>query len=674
MDFEAFDRFAEGAGPAAAKILVGMRESYSVDFANLLATEVPMSLDENFDPTDVTESIESTSGDSGLPAHYSGILDALYVFRDQAKIKIDDLKTHPRPYDPSDPDKALQGKMYSLFCFKHFPWVMEVNFRLVFVRYRNLIREVTYTREQLPALIETVKAARARQLMIHKDYEESRPIEAMSGSHCFGGETRFITERGIRTLRDACGETVKILNRHGEWEDAEVHSFGVQTLLRVTLDDGSVVRATPEHRWWKLRKDRYTEGWVQTDERVTTRELERVPIVRHAHFAEPDENGIRHGFVYGDGYKRAGRPSCIALVTPPKDEHMLHYFPGARLDRGRYRKGGLPEHFKTLNGINSPSYARGFLAGLIAADGCVCKNGGVHLDCEGRAKAYAIAEIVRFGGGVVSSIRLSDGKPTKFSPKGATSRELMRMEIKPSTAPLLAPKHRERIKTKSQMRRMYREVVSIEEDATEEVFCAVVPGSESFTLANGIATSNCVYCPLLSNRECPIAEFNAQMQLTPEDRLRFNLWYQAFSAVNNKSLKEFVQGTGRNVVLKDYNGKAYVYGPVEKESSTYPLFRKTENGIATDPQGNPVMPIVGLLMDYAHATPDDTSWMGSVLISSTSLNKYLGTKKRAMLDQAVTDTADRVTKATLKVSKPLDSVPDEEPEEEGGGWEDDEEF
>ena len=367
MDFDAFDRFAEGAGPAAAKILVGMRESYSVDFANLLATEVPMSLDENFEPTDVAESIESTSGDSGLPAHYSGILDALYVFRDQAKIKIDDLKTHPRPYDPSDPDKALQGKMYSLFCFKHFPWVMEVNFRLIFVRYRNLVREVTYTREQVPALIETVKAARARQLMIHKDYEESRPIEAMSGSHC-------------------------------------------------------------------------------------------------------------------------------------------------------------------------------------------------------------------------------------------------------------------------------------------------------------------VYCPLLSNRECPIAEFNAQMQLTPEDRLRFNLWYQAFSAVNNKSLKEFVQGTGRNVVLKDYNGKAYVYGPVEKESSTYPLFRKTENGIATDPQGNPVMPIVGLLMDYAHATPDDTSWMGNVVISSTSLNKYLGTKKRAFLDQAVTDTADKVTKAILKVSKPLDAVPDEEPEDEGGGWEDDEEF
>lgn len=369
MDLEAFDRFAEGAGPAAAKILIGMRESYNVDFAHLLATEVPMSLDENFQPTDVVGAIEGISGDSGLPTCYSGILDALYMYREEAKAQVDDLKTHPRPYDPSDPDKAIQGRMYALFVFQHFSWVQEVKFRLIFVRYKNLVREVVYKRQDIPSLIETVKAARARQVMIHADYDAGKEIEAIPGAQC-------------------------------------------------------------------------------------------------------------------------------------------------------------------------------------------------------------------------------------------------------------------------------------------------------------------VYCPLLSNRECPISEYNPQMQYPPVDRLKFMLWYSAFSKVNNKTLREYVNGTGKNVILKDYNGKSYVFGPVENESNVYPLFQATENGIATDPQGNPSMPIVSLLMDYAHSTPDDTAWMGKLVISSTKLNSYLGTKKRAFLDQACQDTADKVTKATLKVSKPLDSVPDDELEEESeeGEWGEDTEF
>jgi hypothetical protein len=366
MDLDAFDRLSQGAGPTAAKILVGMRESYQVDWNHLLATELPMSLDENFQPTDVVDTLGGVSVSTGLPTSYSGTLDALYMFREEARAQVDDLKTHPRPFQP---DETLQAKMYSLLVFQHFPWVMEVKFRLIFVRFKNLVREAVYTREEVPVLIETVKAARARQMMIHADYDAGKDIEAIPGAHC-------------------------------------------------------------------------------------------------------------------------------------------------------------------------------------------------------------------------------------------------------------------------------------------------------------------VYCPLLSNRGCPISEFNPQMQYEPVDRLKFLLWYSAFSKVNSKTLRDYVNGTGKKVVLKDYNGKAYVFGPVESESSVFPLFQSTPTGIAADPQGNPSMPIVSLLMDYAHSSPDDTAWMGKLVISSTKLNSYLGTKKRAFLDQACQDTADKVTKAMLKVSKPLDVVPDDEPEDdnEEGEWGDDSEF
>ncbi len=364
MDLDAFDRLAAGAGPVAAKILSGMRESYQVDYQHLFATELRMSLDENMEPTEVEDTLGGVSVDTHLPACYQGTLDTLYLFREDLSALIDDLKTHSRPYNP---DETLQAKMYTIFVMKHFPWVLSVKFRLVFVRYKNLAREVNYTREDLPHLIEAVKAARARQLMIHAEFEAAKDIEAISGSQC-------------------------------------------------------------------------------------------------------------------------------------------------------------------------------------------------------------------------------------------------------------------------------------------------------------------IYCPLLSNRGCPISEFNPNMQLSVEDRLRFNLWYSAFSKVNNKALRDYVNGTGKKVVLKDYNGKAYVFGPVESETNVYPLFKGTKGGIETDREGNPVMPIVSLIMDYAHATPDDTEWMGKLVISSTKLNSALGTKKRAMLDQACQDQADKVTKAPMKVSKPLEVDDAEEVEEENEEWGEDTDF
>jgi hypothetical protein len=366
MDLSAFDEFAKGAGAVASKILVGVRDSYEVDFAALFATELRMCLDENFRPTELSPEVEGICEDSGEEAAYVGTLDGLNLYREEGRIVVDDFKSHPRPYNPFDPDKSMQGKEYSLFCFLHFPWANEVKFRLVFVRFRKLVREVTYVRDDVPELVEAVRSMRSRQKGIHEEYIAGKEIEA-------------------------------------------------------TGNDG------------------------------------------------------------------------------------------------------------------------------------------------------------------------------------------------------------------------------------------------------------CVYCPLLSNRECPILQDNPNAQGEPSEWLSSSLVYSAYAKVNNARMRAHVQGTGRPIVLRDYNQKAYSFGPVESESNIYPLFKKTADGIALDVHGNPDMPIVSLLLDYAHATPDDTKWMGNLLISSTKLNSYLGTKGRAMLDQAVSDTADKVTKATLKVSKPLDSI-DEEPDEGGEGWDEDEDF
>lgn len=348
MDLVAFDNLSRGAGPVAASILSGMRDTLRIDWKNLIATELPLSLDEDFHPTELVEALAGFCTDSGKPAVYSGTLDNLYGYRDEHRASITDYKSHPHPFDPSE---TLQAKTYTVFVFAHFPWVQTVTFSLIFVRYANIYREVTFTRQELPALIDAVKSARERQKMIHAKYDAGETLEAVAGNHCW-------------------------------------------------------------------------------------------------------------------------------------------------------------------------------------------------------------------------------------------------------------------------------------------------------------------YCPLLANRKCPISKYNENSMETPDQWMNWDLWNSQFSRKNKARMKAYVQETGKNIGLKDFNGKAYSYGPVATESEVYPLFKATIDGVEMD--GNRfVMPVVDLLNDYAHAAPEDTSWFRKIQISSTSLKSYLKTKKRTVIDQAIDDVVDKVTKVKLAVSRPLDSLPDE---------------
>lgn len=348
MDLEAFDNLSRGAGPVAAHILSGMRDSLRIDYQNLIATELPLSLDENLRPTEVVEALQGICSDSGLPAHYTGTLDLLYGFIQESRAEIQDYKSHPHPFDP---DKNLQAKTYTVFVLSHFPWVETVTFTLIFVRYKNVTRSVTYTRQDLPVLIDAIKSSRERQKMIHADYDGGKDIQAIGNDGCF-------------------------------------------------------------------------------------------------------------------------------------------------------------------------------------------------------------------------------------------------------------------------------------------------------------------YCPLLSNKKCPILKNNRNAQGEPSEWLSDTLVYSAYARVNKARMKAYVQTSGKPIVLRDYNEKQFTYSPQEFESDVYPLFKATATGVEID--GNRlVMPVVDLLTDYAYAAPEDSSWLGKIQISSTSIKSYLKTKKRAVLDLACDDVVEKQTKVKLVVSRPLETLPDE---------------
>lgn len=445
----------------------------------------------------------------------TGALDALIARPPDEAIVLDWKDTWALPperdEDADDPGVSYHGffqqQFYAWLVMMTYPAINAVTLREFYVR-RTKARPARVTRQDLPRVEQRLRQLVAnfdRAVMAGQpprlymsDLNAHGSWKPSPGKHCFAGETRFLTDRGARSLRECVAQSVRVLGRTGQWEDAEVRSFGTQPLLRVTFDDGHVVRVTPDHRWWQ-----------EDGSRVTTVELQRAPRTTPDWEMRMSREAIRHGLTFGDGWLRTDRGHCVYRAMPHEAE-LADYFSS---DLRQVRSGGqvfvspLPGHWKQLPEEPSPAYARGFIAGLLAADGSVAKDGGVSIGCEGLAKAQAIAEVARVGGCVVESVRVTATSIPVLAlaaatRAGRTSREFCVITIKPRTAPLIKEAHASRRRPRTQMRRMYARVVSVEPDRDEEVFCAVVPGSRSFTLANGVLTSNCDWC--MKAHLCPI--------------------------------------------------------------------------------------------------------------------------------------------------------------------------
>ena len=184
-DLAEFDQLSKGAGQEATRILIGMRESYQVDFEHLFGTHLKFSLDEDFQATvGNVDFHDLVAGETGERSAYQGEMDGFYVVPEEQRAEVPDFKSHPKPFDPGD---TFQAKLYSLAALMMLPKeITSVAFRLIFVRYKNLSRVVIYTRADIPMLIEEVRAQRERQKLIHAKYTKGglAALEATSGPQC----------------------------------------------------------------------------------------------------------------------------------------------------------------------------------------------------------------------------------------------------------------------------------------------------------------------------------------------------------------------------------------------------------------------------------------------------------------------------------------------------------
>lgn len=343
------------------------------------------------------------------------------------------------------------------------------------------------------------------------DYPDPRLREVLATTEgCFAAETRIVTKSGVREIGTLAGGRHELMTTKGGFLEAEVRSFGVQSLRKIALrrnQQEKIVYATSNHRWfakWHDKSSAFRE--VLTDDLKPGMVLQpQMPF--RGKPSVPSAFGVAAGITFGDGARSQWQ--CNLDLHGDKNIQLLRFFSQSRVtmpgDQDRYSEPyvkvlDLPRSWKDHPSLDEgPSYLLGWMAGYFAADGCVDENGQAVLAASRREDAEFFRDAGHRCGVGTYGIR------TRFEkvplPDGrVVDREISYVGLVSSTLTpefFLVEQHRERFE-QSQDRRQRNDrvqwaVVSIEDtDRVEEVFCAVVPHTQAFVLEDNILTGNCI--------------------------------------------------------------------------------------------------------------------------------------------------------------------------------------
>lgn len=179
-DLGLFDRLASGAGADAREALQRFRDNHAFDPERVLATELYIALDNDFNPIEGTGPVAGVArANSTHGAIYEGTLD-LVLLDSVTDAEIHDWKSY---YQIIDPD-TFQSKFYPLLLMCLNPSLQRVRFVLEFIRY-GASRSVEYTRQDVPRLKELAEHERARQRQLHEvSANGGGEFKASPGRHC----------------------------------------------------------------------------------------------------------------------------------------------------------------------------------------------------------------------------------------------------------------------------------------------------------------------------------------------------------------------------------------------------------------------------------------------------------------------------------------------------------
>jgi len=338
------------------------------------------------------------------------------------------------------------------------------------------------------------------------DFWKRQPFDLDLEEHlgnCFSGDTKFLTkDDGLIDFKSNVGKEVDVLTRVG-WKRAIVNNFGKQELYEVELK--SVKRkfkilTTSDHRWIVPKY-----MGIQSREFLTEMKTSELPIGKKIlnNFQifdniEMDKKGIQHGFIFGNG--SIFSESAYRVYIDENKMEIYKYFDYPKLlSKNRFSikgKLGLKKipNFKDY----SIEYLKGFVAGLIAANGNVGTGATIAFKENSEASEfYTLSSNM----GMSVSISKEKIRDTNFK-KNATITLVRISNISLSEDMILRKFHKEKRSKIFTNPKMY-EVVSIIKKNIDETYCVTVNDNkfDEFTLENGILTKNCTWCYKKSDKK-----------------------------------------------------------------------------------------------------------------------------------------------------------------------------
>ncbi len=307
--------------------------------------------------------------------------------------------------------------------------------------------------------------------------------------YCFRGDTKILTKKGIKTLKELVGKDIFVLNKNHGWENATVKNFGKQKLKKLTLErygNEKIIYVTGNHVWFV--RDNSTLKEVSTDNLQIGM---KIPFNSSKIWSQvtPSPFGVAHGFFIGDGAKdRLKANFCGDKVS------LLPYFTPTNIKgtKEEYTTIGIPKCSRELPSLDeTPSYLYGWLSGYFAADGCVDTKGRCTISSTKKENIDFVRDILCVLGMPVNEVRYQDRVSNLTNEIGriytlTLSDEYLKEDF------FIRPTHKERFKPNKDRKNRNWIVKNIEDtDYDEEVYCVVAPQTESFTLDNNVLTHNC---------------------------------------------------------------------------------------------------------------------------------------------------------------------------------------
>ena len=297
---------------------------------------------------------------------------------------------------------------------------------------------------------------------------------AIGMHNCFSGDTKFVTDTGVKTLAE-CGDGTKVnvLDMNGDWRVATVKFYGEQHLWTVTFESQGVqktVRCTPNHRWI------LADGTVTTELKVGDKLTLLKQQNRHVSY---EANAFCKGYVLGKGFDyNIGTNEGTAVVLSGKESRYIGMFKEAGFIASDTNSGDgyvflenpmqavkktVLRDYKTYD----DSTLMAIFAGLYAAsaDGA----GTIYTHME------ALAQMIR-DISAISGYHILEEVQQKTA-EGVTKFSFRFIKSQPAGDNWT--------------------VVNIEdnEEGLHPVWCVEEPVTRSFTLEGGIVTGNCLTIP-----------------------------------------------------------------------------------------------------------------------------------------------------------------------------------